>query len=413
MITRGISIMAAEPKIKKFKVSSLFASTYNPRTISQESLDGLTASLKRFGCVEPIVVNIRGNRNRIIGGHQRLKALKSLKVQTVYCVAVNLPPHEEKLLNITLNNPEIQGQFNADLGKVITSLSKDMKDKSILLNTKILRLQEEILAKYNKQKYQFRPGSRDLKNKTTAGKFWLKKKDLSKFIKYENFILDFSGGKDSTLALAWLATYFQDKKIYAVYADTGVEFPGMGDHIIEVCKFFKVEPVILKPMEEWWAWLRKEGRWPSLIFRKCQTVFIHNVTKAFRRKFPKENTLLLDGSRATQSVRGSQKTIDSPVGSIPKYNAYHPCFNLTDEETRALLGEINSPLWEGYKQGFVRSACWCCPGQCGLQAAALHKNYPGLCDVIRRWEKRIGPLRPMNNKKFDDIVRAGQEKLKK
>jgi len=61
-----------QPGIKKFKLSQIKAAKYNPRVISTEALDGLTNSIKRFGCVEPIVVNIKGGANTIIGGAPEL-----------------------------------------------------------------------------------------------------------------------------------------------------------------------------------------------------------------------------------------------------------------------------------------------------------------------------------------------------
>jgi len=45
------------PQIERFELSELEPSGYNPRTISPEALAGLGESLKRFGCVEPIVVS--------------------------------------------------------------------------------------------------------------------------------------------------------------------------------------------------------------------------------------------------------------------------------------------------------------------------------------------------------------------
>ena len=71
-------------------------------------------------------------------------------------------------------------------------------------------------------------------------------------------------------------------------------------------------------------------------------------------------------------------------------------------------------MWKGYTQGFVRTACWCCPGQRSLQAYALQKNYPGLADEIRWWEKRLGQkLQWMNDKSFDDIVAVAEKTISK
>jgi len=118
-----------KPKIKEFELSRLRPAGYNPRTISDEALAGLAASLEKFGCVEPIIVNIRGGKNKIVGGHQRYKVLAELvgKEHKCLCVAVDLAQGDEKLLNITLNNPQIQGRFVEQLGDYIDKLRAQIK----------------------------------------------------------------------------------------------------------------------------------------------------------------------------------------------------------------------------------------------------------------------------------------------
>ena len=412
----------AVPHVKVFPVADLQAAPYNPRQISDAALAGLTRSLEQFGLVAPLIVNVRTKKPRVVGGHQRLKALQARGDKEVLCVTVDVPPAEERLLNITLNNPEIQGAFTADVAQMLEDLRPKVKDQSLLLELRLKELRERVQAEAEKDPFQFRPGETNLKAPKQSGPFWLKKTQIEKFGQYENFILDFSGGRDSTLALLWLATHFHDRNIYPVFSDPGVEFPGMGAHIAQVCAFFDIEPVFVKPKVDFWAWLLAEKQWPSLIFRKCQSVLIHSVTRDFRRQFDKKNTLLLDGSRATQAVRGSKKTKSSALTSLPDYNAYHPCFDVTDEKAAELLEQSGVPLWEGYSRGFVRTACWCCPGQCGLQALALQENYPGLAEDMTRWEKRLGPIRPLEvradddgkkkkrGRTFLDVVEAGKRK---
>jgi 3'-phosphoadenosine 5'-phosphosulfate sulfotransferase (PAPS reductase)/FAD synthetase len=399
-----------QPSVTLFKLAQLHAAKYNPRQIGSTALAGLTSSINRFGCVEPIIVNTRGKKNVIIGGHQRFKVLKRLKVKECICVTVDCNQDEEKLLNITLNNPHIQGEFIKEVTGYIEKLRKKMKDEDAFLDLRIQMLQNEISSS-KKAEFEFRPGAANLKVKGGAKGFWLNKNELKKFKKYKNFVLDFSGGRDSTLALAWAVKHFKDRNIYPVYSDVGVEFPGMGAHVKAVCDFFKVEAVIRKPETEWWSWLLEKG-WPSLIFRPCQGVFIFSVTAEFRKKFDPQETLLFDGSRGTQAVRGSKKSKTSELSTCPGYPAYHPCFDLTDPEAEQLLKQIKAPLWDGYDKGFVRTACWCCPGMNTMQAYALQKNYPGLADTIRQWEKKIGPIRTLEKKSFDDLVRSGEKKLK-
>src|ERR1039457_1856925 len=92
------------------KLQDLHPATYNPRTISDRAMGGLTNSMERFGVVQPIVWNKRtGN---IVGGHQRYKVLVEKGEKEVDVVVVDVDEKEELALNITLNNPEIQGEFD-------------------------------------------------------------------------------------------------------------------------------------------------------------------------------------------------------------------------------------------------------------------------------------------------------------
>jgi DNA modification methylase len=92
-------------KIETRKLKDLIPSEYNPRKASREQEKALSESLKKYGCVEPIIVNENENReNIIIGGHFRVRELLKLKAEEVECVIVNLNKEEERELNLRLNS---------------------------------------------------------------------------------------------------------------------------------------------------------------------------------------------------------------------------------------------------------------------------------------------------------------------
>ncbi len=97
--------------VQDIKVEQLNEAAYNPRISLEPGMpewEKLRNSIVQFGNVEPIVWNKRtGN---VVGGHQRLKVLKSLGYETVPCSIVDLPEEEEKLLNVALN--KIKGQWD-------------------------------------------------------------------------------------------------------------------------------------------------------------------------------------------------------------------------------------------------------------------------------------------------------------
>jgi len=120
-------------RIERRKVDDLKPAEYNPRKISDNALAGLETSVKRFGLVQPIVINERtGN---IVGGHQRLKVVCDEEID---CVIVDLDESEEKALNVALNNPHIQGEWDVDK---LDSILREISDIDVYKDLKLDKLE--------------------------------------------------------------------------------------------------------------------------------------------------------------------------------------------------------------------------------------------------------------------------------
>jgi DNA modification methylase len=98
-------------KIKKIEINKLKPAQYNPRQITKSQFNQLKESIKKFGLVDPIIINQNGNI--VVGGHQRLKAMQQLNHTEIECVVLDLTPEEEKELNIRLNKNG--GEWDFDL----------------------------------------------------------------------------------------------------------------------------------------------------------------------------------------------------------------------------------------------------------------------------------------------------------
>ncbi|PTX14435.1 DNA methylase [Pontibacter mucosus] len=95
-------------------IAALIEAEYNPRTITDRQFDQLKDSLKRFGFVDPVLVNMHPDREHIIiGGHMRTKAAEALGYTEVPCVELSLTLEQEKELNIRLNKSG--GSFDFDM----------------------------------------------------------------------------------------------------------------------------------------------------------------------------------------------------------------------------------------------------------------------------------------------------------
>jgi len=101
-------------KITLIEINSLNPAEYNPRQISNKQYEDLKASMEKFGCVDPIIININPERlNVVVGGHQRLRILRELGAEKVPTVSVNLSEEDERELNIRLNKSG--GDFDMDI----------------------------------------------------------------------------------------------------------------------------------------------------------------------------------------------------------------------------------------------------------------------------------------------------------
>lgn len=99
--------------LEKRKVSQLIEWGKNPRTLTEKGIADLKKSIDKFGCAQPIIINID---DVICGGHGRKKVLEELKIEEVDCYVPSrqLSDKEFEELNIRLNK-NIAGEFNYEI----------------------------------------------------------------------------------------------------------------------------------------------------------------------------------------------------------------------------------------------------------------------------------------------------------
>lgn len=98
-------------------VGALAPASYNPRGITDEAFEGLKNAIKRFGLYKPVVWNKR--TERLVAGHQTLRALKELGIEKVHVSVVDVDEITEKAMNVNDNNPHIQGHFTVEVLDVL------------------------------------------------------------------------------------------------------------------------------------------------------------------------------------------------------------------------------------------------------------------------------------------------------
>lgn len=100
--------------LRQIPIDQINPAPYNPRKDLQPGdpeYKKLQRSLDEFGCVEPLVWNLR--TGHLVGGHQRFKILRARGDTELDVSVVDLPVEGEKALNIALN--KISGEWNEKL----------------------------------------------------------------------------------------------------------------------------------------------------------------------------------------------------------------------------------------------------------------------------------------------------------
>lgn len=124
-------------QFETININELKPAEYNPRIMLPEQKEKLENNLKTFGLVDPIIIDLTDD-NTVIGGHQRLEALKNindeqklhlLKLGDIGLVFKELDfkikdKNDQKALNLSLN--KIQGDWDyAKRDEILIELSED------------------------------------------------------------------------------------------------------------------------------------------------------------------------------------------------------------------------------------------------------------------------------------------------
>jgi hypothetical protein len=113
-------------KMEMVDITKIKPANYNPRDITDEALEGLGVSVKKFDMVVPLVINTR--TNTLVSGHQSLRIAEQQAMKKVPVVYVDLSLTEEKALNITLNSQAISGHFTNKLQELLQEIKLELNE---------------------------------------------------------------------------------------------------------------------------------------------------------------------------------------------------------------------------------------------------------------------------------------------
>lgn len=210
-------------------------------------------------------------------------------------------------------------------------------------------------------------------------------------------IVNFSGGKDSTVAILKVLERYPKEEVILCYQDTGADFLETIPHVKKVARLFELPLVILRRHEDFWDLAERFNHFPTPQMRNCTLYLkvreLNRWIRANRASLEKE-VIVVSGIRGEESTYrsklpewGIHETTLKDGSFIAK--TWRPCLDLKEKEVYDIIRAEGLPLHPCYDFSH-RCNCWCCifqPNHMVREYAGMHPDlYEKACLV----EDKIG-----------------------
>ena len=123
-ITKGLNNQGGQMNVTKMPLDKITEAPYNPRKMDKKVFKKLVENIRKNQVYSPLIVNER--TSYVIGGNQRLRALRELCYTEAFVVLVNMSLEEEMAFNIALN--KLVGEFDEpSLPAIFNALQTDQE----------------------------------------------------------------------------------------------------------------------------------------------------------------------------------------------------------------------------------------------------------------------------------------------
>lgn len=226
-------------------------------------------------------------------------------------------------------------------------------------------------------------------------------------------VVNFSGGKDSTVAILKALEKYPKEEIILCYQDTGAEYLETEGHVRKIAKQVDLPLVVLKRDEDFWGMVARRRFFPTPGLRWCtdrlkHRVLNHWLTENFRGRGIE--VIVVTGIRAEESLSRSRlHEWEEPsehhlVRSVSKL--WYPCINMSETEVKNRVRAEGLELHPCYEFA-RRCGCWCCifapKGEVREYAERNPKLYEQAClledEIKNKWKDGFG---------FNDLMKQGK-----
>ena len=218
-------------------------------------------------------------------------------------------------------------------------------------------------------------------------------------------IVNFSGGKDSTVAILEALKRFRKEDIILCYQDTGADYLETLPHVKMIASLFELPLVVLRRYEDFWELSQRLRHFPHRVMRNCTLYLkvreLNRWIRANREKLGNE-IIVVSGIRGEESLYRSKLSewrLHETTLKDGSFTAkvWLPCLYLKEKEVYDLIRAEGLPLHPCYEFS-RRCSCWCCIFQSNCvvrEYAEMHPDlYEKAClvedEIKHKWKDKFG-----------------------
>lgn len=206
-------------------------------------------------------------------------------------------------------------------------------------------------------------------------------------------VINFSGGKDSCVMLAFICEKYPDLKKHVVFADTGWEHKGAEDWCREIAgRFGLALNVVRNPNKDFLSMVRNRGKFPSPKHRQCTSDLKRGPIQTWIRNNCGKVVINCMGLRASESANRSKKAKlcrnKELTNSKRTVWDWLPIKEMSDAEVFAYLDQRGIPLHPVYSY-LKRFSCRVCIYTSVDDLRKVQDNDPEAISIISNLEREI------------------------